>query len=53
VATPLQSINDPRLVLHFSFVSIKKEPNAAGTTNVSSLEGQAGEMIYGSKEAKG
>jgi hypothetical protein len=26
------SKNDPRLVLHFSFVSIKKETNAAGTT---------------------
>ena len=29
------SKDDPRLVLHFSFVSIKNDPNAAGTTNVS------------------
>ena len=42
---------DPRLVLHFSFVSIKKEPNAAGTTNESTPEGQAGEMVCGSTEA--
>jgi len=47
------SKNDPRLVLHFSFVSIKKESNAAGTTNVSTPEGQAGEMVCGSKEEKG
>jgi hypothetical protein len=42
-----------RLVLHCSFVLIATEPNAAGTTNVSTLEGQTGEMVCGSKEATG
>jgi hypothetical protein len=47
------SKNDSRQVVHFSFVSIKREPNAAGTSNVSTPEEQAGEMVCGSKEAKG
>lgn len=47
------SKNDPRLVLHFSLVSTKEESNAVGTTNASTPEEQAGEMLCGSKEAKG
>ena len=44
------SKNYPRLVLHFSIVSIKKEPDAAGTTNVSTPEGEAGKMVWGRSE---